>query len=258
MLIAERISKIINLFRKILSRDLFTSARSGKDNQVDSSSVQNIEERARIIYGEQRIKRQKLYEQWVIKGTWNIKRQAIPILLSISPEAYRQLNSDDILSTKGQALWLHACSCIEQRLLHVLDPQVPADQWEALPVDVYRWATVSRIEIDTELSALMEFIIGSTHSTLASTGEQSATARAQEREQILGAALAMLATYPDSCKDQHGRIEASKIHLLIQQRRAQIFTAAPSDLSAQTHTDLIEQWLSISDHLSGIKGSGRS
>ena len=48
--------------------------------------------------------------------------------------------------------------CVKKNLLSVEDVNKPESSWEVKPIDLYRWATVSRISIPDEFNSLMIFI----------------------------------------------------------------------------------------------------
>jgi len=67
---------------------------------------------------------------------------------------------------------------------------------------------------------------------------------AANREQILGAALSVLAQYPDKCKNQKGKIVAAKISVLIDEK-APLFWESTGEppLSVNVMTRLISEWI---------------
>jgi len=67
---------------------------------------------------------------------------------------------------------------------------------------------------------------------------------AVKREQILGAALSIIATYPDQCKNKAGRVEATKIRAAIEEKSLLFWpeTAEPV-LGTDKIERLIREWL---------------
>ena len=195
---------------------------------------------------------QKLYEKWVVKPSWHLKNQALPLLLSMDPEKYSTSSCDEYSEQKYQDLWEHAQHCVEQGLLFVLNREHPADEWEAKPIDVYKWAAISRVELPAELSTLMEFVM----MTLVSTAnidndsldnkKQNDITYDKDRERILGAALAMLVTYPERCKNKKGRVSAENILSLIDENESVLFGEEIPGLSPTAGIDLINKWIKTS------------
>ena len=224
------------------ARKIYSNAESA-DLSLDMS------QREKAIYGEDKIRLQKLYEKWAVKETWHLKSQGIPLLLSIDPEIYSDSSVDEANEQKYQDLWKHAQHCVEQDLLLVLNRESPVDEWEAKPIDVYKWAAISRVDLPEQLSNLMEFVMMAVLSTVNSSGDSSAGKSRKEasynsdKEHILGAALAMLATYPEQCVNKKGRLRAEKIISLINENEGSLFAGKAPDLSATAAIDLINKWI---------------
>jgi hypothetical protein len=211
-----------------------------------------MSQREKAIYGEDNIKQQKLYEKWAVKTSWHLKTQGIPLLLSMDPDKYSDTDFDETTEQKYQDLWEHAQHCVEQDLLVVLNRESPADEWEAKPVDVYKWAAISRVELPVQLTSLMEFVMMSLLSTVSTSSDssggnsQSEAAYNSDKEHILGAALAMLATYPEECRNKKGRIRAENIVSLISKNESLLFVDTAPDLSATAAVDLVSKWIKTS------------
>ncbi|MCK5669333.1 MAG: hypothetical protein KAI15_09620 [Gammaproteobacteria bacterium] len=211
-----------------------------------------MREKEKDVYGEDRITQQKLYEKWAVKPSWHLKNQAIPLLLSMDPEKYSTSSRNEYSEQKYQDLWEHAQHCVEQGLLFVLNQEHPADEWKAKPIDVYKWAAISRVELPLELSTLMEFVM----MTLVSTEnidndsldnkKQNDITYDKDRERILGAALAMLVTYPERCKNKKGRVSAENILSLIDENESVLFGEEIPGLSPTAGIDLINKWIKTS------------
>ncbi|MFB3090117.1 MAG: hypothetical protein ACE1ZG_02065, partial [Gammaproteobacteria bacterium] len=156
-----------------------------------------------------------------------------------------------------QNLWEHAQHCVEQELLFVLNRECPADEWEASPVDVYKWAAISRVELPKELSLLMEFVMKSLVPTTnfnnnsRSSKKQDEVSYDKGKDRILGAALAVLAAYPERCRNKKGCVRAENILSLINKNKNALFGEEIPELSVTASSDLINQWLKTS----GIKAS---
>ncbi len=227
---------------KSFNRKIYSNAESA-DLGLDMS------QREKAIYGEDNIKQQKLYERWAVKTSWHLKSQGIPLLLSIDPEIYFDSSVDEATEQKYQDLWEHAQHCVEQDLLLVLNRESPVDEWEATPVDVYKWAAISRVDLPEQLSTLMEFVMMAVLSTVNGSSDSSASKSQNEasynsdKEHILGAALAMLATYPEQCMNKKGRLRAENIVSLINENEGSLFAEKAPDLSVTAAIDLINKWI---------------
>ncbi len=245
------LEKIARIARNILGQSNKSSNRKIYRNAESADINLDMSQREKAIYGEDNIKQQKLYEKWAVKTSWHLKTQGIPLLLSMDPDNYSDSDIDETTEKKYQDLWEHAQHCVEQDLLVVLNRESPADEWEAKPVDVYKWAAISRVALPEQLTSLMEFVMMSLLSTVDTASgpscakSQSEAAYNSDKENILGAALAMLATYREECTNTKGRIRAENIVSLISKNESMLFDKAP-DLSATAAVDLVNKWIKTS------------
>ena len=243
--------KLTCMFKNILGQSNKSSARKIYSNAESADLSLDMRQREKAIYGEDRISQQKLYEKWAVKTSWHLKSQAIPLLISMDPERYSDSDSDEVTEKKYQDLWEHAQHCVEQDLLLVLNRESPADEWEAKPIDVYKWAAVSRVELPKQLTALMEFIMMSLLSTVNPSSDSRGGNNQREenynsdKEHILGAALAMLATYPEQCMNKKGRLKAENIVSLIGENENLLFSEKVPDLSTTAAVDLVNKWITV-------------
>jgi len=241
--------KLACMFKKIICQSSKSSDRKIYNNAESADLSLDMRQREKAIYGEDIINQQKLYEKWAVKTSWHLKSQAIPLLISMDPERYSDDEFDEVTRKKHQDLWEHAQHCVKQDLLFVLNRENPVDEWEAKPVDVYKWAAVSRVELPEQLTALMEFVIMSLHSSVNISGDsqggnsQSATSYNSDKEHILGAALAMLSIYPEQCMNNKGRLRAENIVSLIGRNESLLFAEKAPDLSTTAAVDLINKWI---------------
>lgn len=245
------LGRLTCMFKNILGQSNKSSNRKIYSNVESVDLSLDMRQREKAIYGEDKIRQQKLYEKWTVKTSWHLKSQAIPLLISMDPERYSDSEFDDVTEKKYQDLWKHARHCVEQDLLFVLNRESPADEWEARPVDVYKWAAVSRVELPEQLTALMEFIMMSLLSTVNPSSDsqgdnsQSEANYSSDKEYILGAALAMLATYPEQCMNKKGRLRAENIVSLIDKNESLLFAEKTPDLSTIAAVDLVNKWIKI-------------
>ncbi len=243
------IEKAGRILRNILGQSSKSSTRKIYSNAESADLSLDMSQREKAIYGEDKIRLQKLYEKWAVKESWHLKSQGIPLLLSIDPEIYSNSSVDEATEQKYQDLWEHAQHCVEQDLLLVVNRESPADEWQATPIDVYKWAAISRVDIPLELSTLMEFVMMAVLSTVNDASDPSAgksqngASYNSDKEHILGAALAMLATYPEQCMNKKGRLRAENIVSLINENEGSLFAGEIPDLSATAAIDLINKWI---------------
>jgi len=246
------LGKLVCMFKNILVQSNKPSNRKIYSNAESADLSLDMSQREKAIYGEDKIKQQKLYEKWAVKTSWHLKTQGIPLLLSMDPEKYSNSDLDETTEQKYQDLWEHAQHCVEQDLLVVLNRESPVDEWEAKPVDVYKWAAISRVELPEQLTSLMEFVMMTLLSTVNTSNDtqgsnsQNEAAYNNDKEHILGAALAMLATYPEQCTNKKGLVRAENIVSLISKNESLLFVDKAPDLSTTVAIDLVNKWLKTS------------
>jgi hypothetical protein len=208
-----------------------------------------VYQRLESIYGREKIELQMLYEQWVIKESWLLKREALPLLSGINPESDVHSLPEQIQNNLEQ-LWQHARSCVEQGLLRVTNREQEDKDWRVSPLDVYRWARISRVELPDAFSMLMEFV----SKTIKQPEPQKNPANAdtpdtgyagfdQDRERVLGIALALLAAYPDKCRNSRGKVKVDRLVSLITEKGEFWLGDETLDLSTTAIRDLISKWL---------------
>ena len=168
-------------------------------------------------YHKNEIALQRLYEKWVTRETWRLRDQAIPLLFGLDPDSVHLTLTETELEPRFSNLWEHARQCVDQALLPVVNRQCNAAAWEAKPVDIYQWATVSRLSVPEPLIALMEFLVKVLPQTIETDSVN------QDKVRILGAALAVLSAYPEQCKDAGGQVRPEKIIALIQAKQAILY-----------------------------------
>jgi len=253
MIIISTLKKIIKAVNKLFVQyEPVVNSQTGQkvSNSVDTK---NMRQKEKDVYGEDRITQQKLYEKWAVKPSWHLKNQAIPLLLSIDPEIYSTSSCDEVTELKYQDLWEHAQHCVEQGLLFIINRERPAEEWEAKPIDVYKWAAISRVELPVQLSALMEFVMMSLVSTanvdndsLDNKKQKNDISYYKDKERILGAALAMFVTYPERCRNKKGLVSAENIVSLINENESVLFAEEIPGLSTTACIDLINKWIKAS------------
>ena len=65
-----------------------------------------------------------------------------------------------------------------------------------------------------------------------------------DRERILGAALAILAAYPDKCRNDKGQVDINKIIDILEDKGKFWFSGGKPSLSGKARYELINRWLS--------------
>jgi hypothetical protein len=219
------------------------------DPKAASVSVEpmTMKEREKLVYDTERLRLQKLYEKWLCKETWVIQTEGIPLLLGINPDSPVAIDNND--ATKVQDLWEHAHGCIQKNILSVINIEKPSGEWEIKPVELYRWATVSRVPVPPEFDALMGFVMQTVkldnNPVHARNEEAHNAAYHRHREIVLGAAISLLINAPKQCFNNKGGVEIDKLTSLIMQNKAEWFGEEDSLLTESAITDLINDYIKM-------------
>jgi hypothetical protein len=163
----------------------------------DSSfSAYSSQRREIDLLGEDRVKRQRYYEEWACRESWLVYTEALPLLM-------KDIDNDEGVEEQLQSAWEHLNRCVKQGLPPVLlNPADPPESWRAEPVELYRWAVAARIAMPAELESLLSFISTTVKKdsiavTAALPNAQTDTAQSDGdaqlgREQVLDALLSLV------------------------------------------------------------------
>lgn len=202
------------------------------------------------------IEQQILFEKWVKRDSWLLRDEAMPLLLGAAPEAWGEFGNDPERQQVLAGLWALLQACVRQNgSPRVLNPEDPVGQWRVSPADLHGWAGYARIPVPAAYDMLMSFVrkavkrddmpadtaspfdFGQAQAPATSTGEASV------REQILGAALTMLANFPKDCRDENGFVEGHRIAERILQRQAVLFEEGLPEMGAAEIGELLDRWV---------------
>ncbi len=230
-----------------------TDPRGDGSSAVSAELSSALNNRAAQLYGEDALEQRRLYERWVAKDHWRLESEAIPLVFGRDPE--QSDLQDEHYRRDADALLQHARHCIEHHLtLQVLNPAEAPEHWQVSPAAFYCWASVSRVQMPEALVNLMEFVIstvkgekdrlaGQAPDTVVSGQSDMGKSFDRQREQVLGAALAVLAEFPEQCRNRKGRINTAAITSLIIEHHATWFTDQDQMLSEAAMQDLINKWI---------------
>ena len=236
--------KLGNLFKGLFTRQ-----------QPVKRTVAAVDIRAReaAIYGDESIELQRLYEKWISRETWLLKSEAIPLLLRRDPA---QPGGDEEYQSRYADLLQHATVCVQKGLLKLENSRTTEiDRWEVSPARVYQWASVSRITLPEQLTRLMEFVLMaikrqdlSSEESYAGSGAGRLTEAvnptlSSDKEQTLGAALAVLAGHYQECVGKSGQVKADRIINIVMDKADMLFENASPDISSIAMQDLVNSWL---------------
>ncbi|GJM04949.1 MAG: hypothetical protein DHS20C09_09400 [marine bacterium B5-7] len=232
----------MNIINKIKASLFPTDKKTSASN---APLEMTMSERERNIFDESHLRLQKLYEKWICKDKWLLQKEGIPLLFGISPNSDE--SSHDVL-LKIEEQWEHAQECVNKKLLSVVNIENSADKWEVLPIDLYRWAMVSRISVPDEFSALIAFVIQTVKpeqsAHIQTVVEQDAVLQ-KHREIIMGAATSLLVNANEQCQNDKGNISAINISRLIMENKQEWFGQDEPLLDQSGMAELIDNYIKL-------------
>ncbi|MEM7539998.1 MAG: hypothetical protein AAF384_00275 [Pseudomonadota bacterium] len=170
----------------------------------------------------------QFFERWLKHDTWPVE-DSLPMLLAIEPERWNREN------VSSNAFAIEVQSQIREFM---------SGSAEVAPLQVVRWAQTQAIQISPILSGLADFIGRVLHQGgLAATSADLEAPGNDDRERILGAALAVVTKSPSNCKDDNGFFDGQRIVGEILAKAVLWFPTGRPSLSDEEMADLIESWL---------------
>ena len=183
---------------------------------------------------------QRLYEKWVVKDKWLLDEEAVPLLLGLDPAA-------EFLNAKCASLQIKAQAAVAEGSLKTIDDDSEeATGHKVKPATLYLWAMTNRLEIPMEMVNLMEFVLRTVKFTEQEPSLQNESRKMLVRsdtEQVLGACFAIVATYPDECKNSRGVIKTEQVLRLLDEHADKLFNAQLPALSSTAIRDIVNHWL---------------
>ena len=226
----------------------FKTSLFGTDKEIlvpNAPLEMTMSEREKNIYDEDHLRLQKLYEKWICKDKWLLQKEGVPLLFGINPDANE---SGDDVSVKIEELWVHAQECVHNKLLSVLNVDESDDNWEVLPINLYRWAMVSRISVPDEFSTLIAFVIQTVkpeqNSQFQTVVEQDAVLQ-KHKEIVMGAATSLLVNASEQCQNDKGIISAINISRLIIENKQEWFGQDEPLLVESAMTELVKDYIKL-------------
>ncbi len=193
--------------------------------------------------GEDKLSSQRLYETWLKREEWSVLTEALPLLFGIAPEHWSDRLSRAQAVKEAEAVRDAVHSAVEQdEAFELTDRSGALDAWMVRPQALHTWAHAADFRLPEAFDTLMSFIAKVMFKPMSMPAEPSATlAKNSDRELVLGAALAVVATFPEQCRGQAGWIEAEAVAKVIQAKSA-IWFEGPPHLSQSEMAELIDKW----------------
>ncbi|MGR9092190.1 MAG: hypothetical protein ACU85U_16595 [Gammaproteobacteria bacterium] len=190
--------------------------------------------RAGVDLGSVNVEIQVLYEQWLKQDSWAARNEALPLVVGVDPVLWQAYIEAGDLAAAEQALW-----AAYQREAGV------AGESDRVAVDsVVSFFRKQNVKMPTSFSRLYDFIRQTTLSAEPAAADVTETGnRGEETEAVLGAALALVASMPDRCRDEHGFVAGERVAKLILQSAVRWFPMQPPAMTEGEMAALIDKWL---------------
>ncbi|MCC7411633.1 MAG: hypothetical protein IT495_08370 [Gammaproteobacteria bacterium] len=195
---------------------------------------------------------QELYERWLRRERWRMREEALPLLFGVDPDAWPRALEREQLAAAEATLWALLDGAHRSG---PLAPQATHAHWTITPVALWTWARSLHQRVPAAFEALVQFIanvvrrdepVGQPDVAVPLPLQAAGAPIARQhsaREQILGAALNLLAKYPEACRDEHGFADARRVVARMQSQAAAWFDDGRLPVTTDVAVDLIEPWL---------------
>ena len=226
---------------KILNK-IISNINTGKKNQSKTITVSTK------LDSKNNKNRQKLFEHWCKKEKWLLFNEGIPLLYAVDPEKKNKI--PDELVTKIEKLASHAKECVKNNLLPVINNDQSEKKWEVKPINLFSWATVSRVAMPDEFVSLMSFInLTVKQINNFDSNENTNSINHVNREITLGAAISILVNAPNSSRNANEHIDSISIVQEILKNEKHWFKDTERKLSEAEMVQLINEYLKFSKPL---------
>lgn len=188
----------------------------------------------------------RLYEQWLRREEWRLRTEALPLLCGLAPGAWVQAQLGDAEARLWKAVQASRVAAVG---LPIVNPEAPEDDWRVRPTDCYHWSRAQGVTLPEAFEELMGFILRAVSSQAPAVAAPApgtiapGSGSATVREQVLGAALNVLAKCPDQCYDVHGLASGERIAARIRAQSLRWFDTAEPPMAPAAMAALIDQWL---------------
>jgi len=181
---------------------------------------------------------QKCYEQWLKHDEWSARSQALPLIVGVAPPDWSRYLDDHGLQATEAAAW--------PQFQH--DVAIAHDSSSVSVEHLVACVRRGGVELPASFSRLYDFVRQTTlYATPANVAPLPDAAEPgglpDETEIVLGAALSLVATMPDRCRDDHGFVEGEIVAKLILKAAARWFPLQPATMSEAAMAALINKWL---------------
>ncbi len=217
-----------------------------ESHQLEDDS---LSDRQRMINAQ--VEQQMLYEKWLKQDSWLLRSQAVPLLIGCEPEQWSGFCEIDNNSSLEQNLWRLIKDSISSTGSPVVDDfSIEESDWQVSVRNIYGWARTQQIAVPSAFDNLMSFMMSAVkievpEVSAVNLGSIPSAGDADDREKVLGAALAMLTAVPEQCREDDGWISGERMAKQISSKALILFPDAPPKMSVKDMAILIDKWTAI-------------
>lgn len=184
----------------------------------------------------------QFYEEKSKLDTWLAIEEAMPFCVGSSKQAWPTVKKQYELWATDLLSQIRASAGIS---LKILNPEHKERLWRVRPYDFVSWLSKKGLCPNEQLkTAFLEAKKGTAKEAISEHG--NAERFAQQREQVLAAALSALSNFPEQCKSQ-GKVNGAAISKLLEQKSQLWFGNEDLPLSSRGIANLINKSLKMRD-----------
>lgn len=189
------------------------------------------------------IEQQILFENWLKRPHWNLRREAVALLYGIDPERWPDALAEPAVAAAEARLWEWMNAGDGDARPRLDNPAVEAEQWQVAPAAAANWWRAAGMAVPEAMDMLLQFILKAVAPAPATPTAEAGAADGQSNERILGAALNVLSKWPDRCRDEFGFADAGRILALVRQHAVLWFDQPDLPVEEEAALELLERWL---------------
>jgi hypothetical protein len=185
------------------------------------------------------------YEDLARLDTWLLHSEAIPYCRAVEPSQWSSIEH-------GYRDWTDKLTPLIKAgvgaTLMVINPDAKEKDWRVKPKEFVKWLHSKGMRPRKELEDVLKLKFTTNEAKNESSYSEHPNAEhdAQKRQQILEAALAILANYPDQCMDK-GKVSGAAIARIMEEKSTLWFKYDDIPLSVRKVRELINQALKLPD-----------
>lgn len=185
------------------------------------------------------------YEDVTRLDTWLLYSEAIPYCRAVEPSQWSSIEH-------GYRHWTDQLKPLMKAsvgdTLKVINPDAKEKDWRVKPKEFVKWLHSKGMRPRKELEDVLKLKFTTNEAKNESNYSEHPNAEhhAQKRQQILEAALAILANYPDQCMDK-GKVSGAAIARIMEEKSTLWFKYDDIPLSVRKVRELINQALKLPD-----------